>query len=117
MILILSFNAGFSVFAADNDKDIDTIVEELQEIYDEQEDNGIDFETSTKCRLLLKSLKRPSSYQGGEILKIGDNNYAIQYNDVIICNIALSYYKGLSYVEWAEKDKILKSQAIDLSSY
>lgn len=111
LILTITVNVDFSALAISKETSIDTIVDELQHLYEEQEQIGNNFETSINNRIILKSKRCPAEYKGGNILALNNNMYVVQYDNESCCNNALEYYNNQSYIQWAEKDGILETMS------
>lgn len=110
-ILITSISFVLPTFAASNNS-IDTVVEELSELYQEEAESGKELENSAECRIIVKANRRPDTYGDAQFVKGTDKKYIYQYSDVTSVNAALDYYNSLSYVQWAEADGIMEGQSL-----
>lgn len=110
-ILITSISFVLPTFAATGNS-IDTVVEELSELYQEEAENGKELEESAECRVIVKANRKPDTYGDAQFVKGTDKIYIYQYQDVTSANAALDYYNSLSYVQWVEKDEKFESQSI-----
>ena len=110
-ILITSISFVLPTFAATGNS-IDTVVEELSELYQEEAESGKELEDSAECRIIVKANRRPDAYGDAQFVKGTDKIYIYQYSDVTSANDALEYYNSLSYVQWAETDGIMEGQSL-----
>lgn len=110
-ILIASVSFVLPVFA-DTDNSIDTVVEELSELYHEEAESGKELEDSAECRIIVKANRKPDTYGDAQFVKGTDKKYIYQYSDIDSANDALEYYNSLSYVQWAETDGIMEGQSL-----
>lgn len=91
---------------------IDTVVEELSELYQEEAEKGKELEESVQCRIIVKANRKPDTYGDATLIKGTDKIYIYQYSNVTSANAALEYYNSLSYVQWAETDGIMEGQSL-----
>lgn len=91
---------------------IDTVVEELSELCQEEAESGKELEDSAECRIIVKANRKPDTYGDAQFVKGTDKIYIYQYSDITSANAALEYYNSLSYVQWAETDGIMKGQSL-----
>ncbi len=110
-MLITTFNIALPTFASTGNS-IDTVVEELSELYQEETENGKELEDSAECRIIVKANRKPDTYGVAQFVKGTDKLYIYQYSDITSANEALAYYNSLSYVQWAETDGIMESQSL-----
>lgn len=103
--LIASVSFVLPTFAATG-KSVDTVVEELSELYQEEAESGKELEDSAECRIIVKANRKPDTYGDAQFVKGTDKIYIYQYSDITSANDALEYYNSLSYVQWAETDDI-----------
>lgn len=110
-ILLASISFVFPAFA-EAGSSIDTVVEELCELYQEEAESGKELEESAECRIIVKASRKPDTYGNAQLVKGTDKIYIYQYSDITSANSALEYYNSLSYVSWAEADGIMESQSL-----
>ncbi len=111
VLLITTISIAFSAFASTGNS-IDTVVEELSELYQEEAESGKELEDSAECRIILKANRKPDTYGDATLIKGTDKIYIYQYSDITSANAALEYYNSLSYVQWAETDGIMEGQSL-----
>lgn len=114
-MIFSSVNIAFPVFA-DTEAELDTVVDELSELYREETAQGKDIETSAESRIIVKADIKPDTYGNAEMISGTDDIYIYQYETAEDAANALEYYNSLSYVKWAETDGIVKSQGYSYSS-
>lgn len=110
-ILITSVSFVLPTFAATGNS-INTVIEELSELYQEEAESGKELEDSAECRIIVKANHRPDTYGDAQFVKGTDKIYIYQYSDITSANAALEYYNSLSYVQWAETDGIMEGQSL-----
>lgn len=110
-ILIASVSFVVPVFAATGNS-IDTVVEELSELYQEEAESGKKLEDSAQCRIIVKANRKPDTYGDAQFVKGTDKIYIYQYSDITSANSALEHYNSLSYVQWAETDGVIEGQSL-----
>lgn len=110
-ILIASVSFVMPTFAATGNS-IDTVVEELSELYQEEAENGKELEDSAECRIIVKANRKPDTHGDAQFVKGTDKIFIYQYSDITSANDALEYYNSLSYVQWAETDGIMEGQSL-----
>lgn len=109
-MLITTINIAIPTFASTGNS-IDTVVEELSELYQDEAENGKELEDSAECRIIVKSNRKPDIYGDAQFVKGTDKIYIYQYSDITSANAALKHYNSLSYVQWAEADGIMEDQS------
>lgn len=110
-ILIASVSFVIPTFAATGNS-IDTVIEELSELYQEEAESGKELEDSAECRIIVKANRKLDTYGDAQFVKGTDKIYIYQYSDITSANAALEYYNSLSYVQWAETDGIMEGQSL-----
>lgn len=110
-ILITSISFVMPTFASTGNS-IDTVVEELSELYQDEAESGKELEESAECRIIVKASRKPDTYGDATLIKGTDKIYIYQYSDITSANAALDYYNSLSYVQWAETDGIMEGQSL-----
>ena len=110
-MLITTISMALPTFASTGNS-IDTVVEELSELYQEEAEKGKELEDSAQCRIIVKANRKPDTYGDAQFVKGTDKIYIYQYSDVTSANAALEYYNSLSYVQWAETDGIMEGQSL-----
>lgn len=110
-ILITSISFVLPTFAATGNS-IDTVVEELSELYQEEAESGKELEDSAECRIIVKANRKPDTYGDAQFVKGTDKIFIYQYSDITSANVALDYYNSLNYVQWAETDGIMEGQSL-----
>ena len=113
MMIISSLSIAFPVFA-DTGAEVETVVDELSELYREESAEDKSIEDSAASRVIVKANIKPETYGNAEMIKGTDDIYIYQYETASEAANALEYYDSLSFVEWAETDGIVESQS---SSY
>lgn len=111
VIILTSISIALPAFAS-TEKDIDTVIENLSELYQEEAENDKDIEESAECRIIVKANQKPNTYGNAELIKGTDKIYIYQYSDITSANEALDYYKSLDFVKWVETDGILEGQSL-----
>ena len=112
-MVITSLSIAFPVFA-DTGAEVDTVVDELSELYRDEAENDKSIEDSAASRVIVKANIEPETYGSAEKINGTDDVYIYQYETASEAANALEYYDSLSFVEWAETDGIVESQS---SSY
>ena len=112
-MVITSLSIAFPVFA-DTGAQVDTVVDELSELYQEETAEDKSIEDSAASRVIVKANIEPETYGSAEKINGTDDVYIYQYETASEAANALEYYDSLSFVEWAETDGIVESQS---SSY
>lgn len=97
---------------AETGNSIDTVIEELSELYQEETESGKELADSAECRIIVKATRKPDTYGNAQLVKGTDKIYIYQYSDTACANAALAYYNSLSYVQWAEADGVMESQSL-----
>ncbi|MDE6864553.1 MAG: leucine-rich repeat protein, partial [Eubacterium sp.] len=110
-ILIASVSFVVPIFAATGNS-IDTVVEELSELYQEEAESGKKLEDSAQCRIIVKANRKPDTYGDAQFVKGTDKIYIYQYSDITSANSALEHYNSLRYVQWAETDGVIEGQSL-----
>lgn len=112
-MIVTSLSIAFPVFA-DTGAEVDTVVDELSELYRDEAENDKSIEDSAASRVIVKANIEPETYGSAEKINGTDDVYIYQYETASEAANALEYYDSLSFVEWAETDGIVESQS---SSY
>lgn len=112
-MVITSLSITFPVFA-DMGAEVDTVVDELSDLYREEGVKDKSIEDSAASRVIVKANIEPETYGSAEKINGTDDVYIYQYETASEAANALEYYDSLSFVEWAETDGIVESQS---SSY
>ena len=112
-MVITSLSIAFPVFA-DTGAEVDTVVDELSELYRDEAEEDKSIEDSAASRVIVKANIEPETYGSAEKINGTDDVYIYQYETASEAANALEYYDSLSFVEWAETDGIVESQS---SSY
>lgn len=112
-MIVTSLSIAFPVFA-DTGAQVDTVVDELSELYQEEAAEDKSLEDSAASRVIVKANIEPETYGSAEKINGTDDVYIYQYETASEAANALEYYDSLSFVEWAETDGIVESQS---SSY
>lgn len=112
-MVITSLSIAFPVFA-DMGAEVDTVVDELSDLYREEGVKDKSIEDSAASRVIVKANIEPETYGSAEKINGTDDVYIYQYETASEAANALEYYDSLSFVEWAETDGIVESQS---SSY
>ena len=110
-MIFVSVNIAFPVFA-DTGAELDTVVDELSELYRAETAQGKDTETSAESRIIVKANIKPDTYGNAEMINGTDDIYIYQYETAEVAASALEYYDSLNYVEWAETDGIMEGQSL-----
>lgn len=112
-MIVTSLSIAFPVFA-DTGAEVDTVVDELSELYQKEAAEDKSIEDSAVSRVIVKANVEPETYGSAEKINGTDDVYIYQYETASEAANALEYYDSLSFVEWAETDGIVESQS---SSY
>lgn len=111
VMIISSVSISFPVFA-DTGAELDSVVDELSELYREETAQGKDTESSAESRIIVKADMKPDTYGNAEIISGTDDIYIYQYKTAEEASNALEYYDSLNYVKWAETDGIMEGQSL-----
>lgn len=112
-MIVTSLSIAFPVFA-DTGAEVDIVVDELSELYQEEAEDDKSIEDSAASRVIVKATMEPETFGNAERINGTDDVYIYQYETASEAANALEYYDSLSFVEWAETDGIVESQS---SSY
>ena len=110
-MVITSLSIAFPVFA-DTGAQVDTVVNELSELYRDEAENDKSIEDSAASRVIVKANIEPETYGSAEKINGMDDVYIYQYETATEAASALKYYDSLSFVEWAETDGITEGQSL-----
>ncbi len=111
MMIISSLSIAFPVFA-DTGAEVDTVVDELSELYRDEAEDDKSIEDSAASRVIVKANIKPETYGDAEMIKGTDDIYIYQYETASEAASALEYYDSLNYVKWAETDGIMEGQSL-----
>ena len=114
-MIITSLSIAFPVFA-DTGAQVDTVVDQLSELYRDEAENDKSIEDSAASRVIVKANMEPDTYGSAEKINGTDDVYIYQYETASEAASALEYYDSLSFVEWAETDGIVESQSSSFSA-
>lgn len=114
-MVITSLSIAFPVFA-DTGAQVDTVVDELSDLYREEGVKDKSIEDSAASRVIVKANIEPETYGSAEKINGTDDVYIYQYETASEAANALEYYDSLSFVEWAETDGIVESQSSSFSA-
>ncbi|HIW86352.1 MAG TPA: leucine-rich repeat protein [Candidatus Eubacterium faecipullorum] len=114
-MIVTSLSIAFPVFA-DTGAEVDTVVDELSELYQEEAEDDKSIEDSAASRVIVKANIEPETYGSAEKINGTDDVYIYQYETASEAANALEYYDSLSFVEWAETDGIVESQSSSFSA-
>lgn len=110
-MILVSLNIAFPVFA-DTGAEVDTVVDELSELYQEEAEDDKSIEDSVASRVIVKANMEPDTYGNAEMINGTDDIYIYQYETASEATSALEYYNSLNYVKWAETDGIMEGQSL-----
>lgn len=110
-MIITSLSIAFPVFA-DTGVEVDTVVDELSELYQEAAAEDKNIEDSAASRVIVKANIEPETYGSAEMINGTNDVYIYQYETATEAASALEYYDSLSFVEWAETDGIMEGQSL-----
>lgn len=110
-MIITSLSIAFPVFA-DTGAQVDTVVDELSKLYQEETEDDKSVEDSAASRVIVKATMEPETYGNAERINGTDDVYIYQYETASEAASALEYYDSLNYVEWAETDGIMEGQSL-----
>ena len=110
-MVITSLSIAFPVFA-DTGAQVDTVVDELSKLYQEETEDDKSIEDSAVSRVIVKANVEPDTYGNAEMINGTDDIYIYQYETASEAATALEYYDSLSFVEWAETDGIMEGQSL-----
>lgn len=111
VLLITTVSIALPTFASAGNS-VDTVVEELSSLYQEEAESGKELEESAECRIIVKANHKPDTYGNATLIKGTNKIYIYQYSDITSANDALEHYNSLSYVQWAEADGIMEGQSL-----
>ena len=115
MMIISSLSIAFPVFA-DTGAEVETVVDELSELYRDEAEDDKSIEDSAASRVIVKANIKPETYGDAEMINGTDDIYIYQYETAEDAASALEYYDSLNYVKWAETDGIVESQSYSFSA-
>lgn len=110
-MIVTSLSLAFPVFA-DTGAEVDTVVDELSELYRDEAEDDKSLEDSAASRVIVKANIKPDTYGNAEMISGTDDIYIYQYETSSEAASALKYYDSLNYVEWAETDGIMEGQSL-----
>lgn len=110
-MIVTSLSIAFPVFA-DTGTPVDTVVDELSELYRDEAEEDKSIEDSAASRVIVKANIEPETYGNAEKINGTDDVYIYQYETASEAASALEYYDSLSFVEWAETDGIMEGQSL-----
>lgn len=110
-MIFASVNIAFPVFA-DTGAEVDIVVDELSELYQEEAEDDKSIEDSAASRVIVKANMKPDTYGNAEMINGTDDIYIYQYETSSEAASALKYYDSLNYVECAETDGIMEGQSL-----
>ena len=110
-MIVTSLSIAFPVFA-DTGAAVDTVVNELSELYRDEAEEDKSIEDSAASRVIVKANVAPETYGSAEMINGTDDVYIYQYETAAEAASALEYYDSLSFVEWAETDGIMEGQSL-----
>ena len=114
-MITTSLSVVFPVFA-DTGAEVDTVVDELSELYRDEAEEDKSLEDSAASRVIVKATMEPETFGNAERINGTDNVYIYQYETASEAANALEYYDSLSFVEWAETDEIVETQSSSYNS-
>ena len=97
-MVITSLSIAFPVFA-DTGAQVDTVVDELSELYQEETAEDKSIEDSAASRVIVKANIEPETYGNAQKINGMDGVYIYQYETASEAASALEYYDSLSFVE------------------
>ena len=77
-MVITSLSIAFPVFA-DTGAQVDTVVDELSELYQEEAEDDKSIEDSAASRVIVKANMKPDTYGNAEMISGTDDIYIYQY--------------------------------------
>lgn len=110
-MVVTSLSIAFPVFA-DTGAEVDTVVDELSELYQEEAEDDKSIKDSAASRVIVKANMKPDTYGNAERINGTDDVYIYQYETATEAASALEYYNSLNYVKWAETDGIMEGQSL-----
>ena len=110
-MIVTSLSIAFPVFA-DTGAEVDTVVDELSDLYRDEAENDKSIEDSAASRVIVKATMEPETYGNAEMINGTDDIYIYQYETATEAASALEYYNSLNYVKWAETDGIMEGQSL-----
>lgn len=111
IMVVTSLSIAFPVFA-DTGAEVDTVVDELSELYQEEAEDDKSIKDSAASRVIVKANMKPDTYGNAERINGTDDVYIYQYETATEAASALEYYNSLNYVKWAETDGIMEGQSL-----
>ena len=111
VILMSSLGYSFIVFAA-NSVSVDSFVESVEELNEEESEAEKTFEESVGSRVIVKALQKPSIFGNAEYFKGTFGKHIFQYANEEEAIEAVEYYSSLSSVIYAVRDKVVNSFAV-----
>ena len=111
LLLCGSVAASFEAIAA-NSVSIDSFIESIEELNEEELQLKKTEEDSAGSRVIVKALQKPATFGKAEYIKGTYGKHIFQYATEEEAVDAAKYYKSLPCVKWAERDSILEAQNV-----
>ena len=111
VILMASLGCSFIVFAA-NSVSVDSFVESVEELNEEESEAEKTFEESVGSRVIVKALQKPAVFGNAEYFKGTFGKHIFQYATEEEAEKAVEYYNSLSGVSYAVHDSLVKSESV-----
>ena len=90
----------------------DSFAESVAELTEEESEEGKSIEESAASRIIVKASKKPDTFGIAECIRGTNGKYIFQYADDSRVEEALAYYNSLSFVKWAEVDKVTQTYSV-----
>ena len=112
-VILMSSSLGCSlvVFAA-NSVSVDSFVESVEELNEEESETEKSFEESAGSRVIVKSITQPKTFGKSECIKGTYGKYIFQYETEEEANEAAKFYNSLSGVSYAVIDRVVTANEV-----
>ena len=111
LLLCGTVSASFESIAA-KAVSADSFAESVAELTEEESEEGKTIEESAESRIIVKASKKPDTFGDAECIRGTNGKYIFQYADDSKVEEALAYYNSLSFVKWAEVDKVTQTYSV-----
>ena len=111
LLLCGTVSASFESIAA-RVVSVESFAEAIEELGESEAKEEKTFEESAESRIIVKASKKPDTFGSAECIRGTNGKYIFQYADDSKVEEALAYYNSLSFVKWAEVDKVTQTYSV-----
>ena len=111
LLLCGTVSASFESIAAKT-VSVESFAEAIEELGEAEAEEEKTIEESAESRIIVKALKKPDTFGSAECIRGTNGKYIFQYADDSKVEEALAYYNSLSFVKWAEVDKVTQTYSV-----